>query len=81
MQMHLELEDDRPAFRTQNADPRLYAGAASVAISALTASVVALAETCDHEYDQNQARELLDVAETLDPDRRRSRGTDPHTPR
>lgn len=70
IQLHLEMEDDIPAFRTKSNDPQLHAGAASLAVSALTHSAVALGEICRHAYDQDLAAELLALAETLDPDRR-----------
>jgi len=68
IQLHLEAEEGRPAFRTQSTDPRLQAGTASLAIGALTTSAIALAEICGHEYDDDLALELLALAETLDPD-------------
>lgn len=68
MQFHLEVLEDPPVFRTQGTDPRVRAGAASLAISAVTASAIALAEVCHFDYDQTAAHELLTLAETLDPE-------------
>ena len=66
MQLHTEMVGEMPAFHTQVTDASLRVGVATLAVAALTASTVALAEICEHAIDRDRVDELLRMADEME---------------
>jgi hypothetical protein len=64
--LHVEMVDGSPAFKTQIARPDLEGGVAAHAVKGLLVSVAALAESCGVEFDRDAAQRLDGLADSFD---------------